>query len=128
MPKVEPKVLTKVEQAKADKKRESARLRKQKQRDKEAEITADVQVTKFDTHQVDRDQLEEQAAIRGYKSIGEYLLTLMRIDGVRIEQDQAAIGTCGSCNLPLPIGCKYVFKGQNGCEALAGLPIVEAKK
>lgn len=123
--------LSKTEQRKADEKRKAARERKRKSRAKAAEAEkaeAPVQMVSFETYPVDRDELARQAKIRGLDSVGEYLLTLMRIDGVRIGEDQAAIGTCGSCNLPLPVGCKQVFKGQNGCEYLAGLPLVEAKK
>ena len=69
-------------------------------------------------------QLGAQALTRDFDSVSEYLMTLMRIDGERIKQDQEAIGTCNSCNLPLPKGCDAVFKGQLSCSYIQGLPLV----
>ncbi|KGJ86423.1 hypothetical protein [Colwellia psychrerythraea] len=113
------KELTEAEKARV---REQARLRKQKQRAKKAELT--VQAFEVSASATEQQQLNDQALIRGFDSISEYLMTLMRIDGDRIKHDQAAIGTCTSCNLPLPNGCNAVFKGQFDCSYIHGLPLV----
>lgn len=73
-------------------------------------------------------QLNEQAVIRGFDCSTEYLMTLMRVDGVRIKHDQKAIGTCNSCKLPLPEGCKPRIKGQFDCSYIEGLPLVEIRQ
>jgi len=93
--------------------REQARLRKQKQRAKKAELV--VKALEVNASATEQQQLNEQTLTRGFDSTSEYLMTLMRIDGDRIEHDQAAIGTCNSCKLPLPQGCNAVFKGQFDC-------------
>ncbi len=117
----------KKEQTTADKARirEQARLRKQKQRAKKAKLA--VQSLAINASASEQQQLNEQAIIRGFDSISEYLMTLMRIDGDRIKHDQAAIGTCTSCKLPLPQGCKAVFKGQFDCSYIQGLPLVASR-
>jgi len=117
----------KKEQAEAEKARirEQARLRKQKQRAKTAELA--IKPLEVSCSATEQQQLNEQALIRGFDSISEYLMTLMRIDGDRIKYDQAAIGTCTSCNLPLPQGCNAVFKGQFDCSYIHGLPLVSLK-
>ena len=113
--------LEKTEQKKA-KVREQARLRKQKQRERQAKLK--VSSLEVKAAKTEQEQLTKQAQTRGFDSISEYLMTLMRVDGERIKHDQKAIGTCSSCNLPLPEGCKSVFKGQFDCSYIHGLPLV----
>jgi hypothetical protein len=106
--------------------REQARLRKQKQRAKKAQLA--IKSLTVSASATEEQQLNNQALTRGFDSASEYLMTLMRIDGDRIKHDQAAIGTCNSCNLPLPQGCNAVFKGQFDCSYIHGLPLVQAKQ
>jgi hypothetical protein len=113
--------------------REQARLRKQKQREKEKAlkvITQEVPANKLLSGQVSQSELEQlmaQSGIRDFDCPAEYLMTLVRIDGDRIKHDQSAIGTCSSCNLPLPNGCNATFKGQFDCSYIQGLPLVELR-
>lgn len=119
--------------------REQARKRKQKQREK---AKASAQASKVDgsdaapaSHVLikgisatELEQLNKQTSIRDFDCTNEYLMTLVRIDGERIKHDQKAIGTCEGCNLPLPEGCKAVFKGQFDCSYIQGLPLVQLRK
>lgn len=105
--------------------REQARLRKQKQRAKKAQLA--IKSLVVNASSTEEQQLNSQALTRGFDSASEYLMTLMRIDGDRIKHDQAAIGTCSSCNLPLPKGCNAVFKGQFDCSYIHGLPLVSLR-
>jgi len=117
----------KKEQSEIDKARirEQARLRKKKQRAKNAELV--VKNLEVNASATEQQQLNEQSITRGFDSISEYLMTLMRIDGDRIKHDQSAIGTCNSCRLPLPQGCNAVFKGQFDCSYIYGLPLVSLR-
>jgi hypothetical protein len=109
--------------ASAEKKRKQATIRKRRSRERLAAM--DYQAIPDTFSATEREQMLAQANTRGYDSIGEYLATLTRIDGMRIEHDHKHIGTCPDCRLPLPKGCGGVFEKQTKCHYLQGLPLVE---
>ncbi|WP_145491665.1 hypothetical protein [Yersinia rohdei] len=45
----------------------------------------------------------------------EYVELLLFCDGERLERQEAALGNCNHCNLPLPAGCNTAFIGESAC-------------
>ncbi|EOA2949959.1 hypothetical protein ACULTK_004415 [Yersinia enterocolitica] len=45
----------------------------------------------------------------------EYVELLLFCDGERLARQEAALGNCNHCNLPLPAGCNTAFIGESAC-------------
>lgn len=45
----------------------------------------------------------------------EYVELLLFCDGERLVRQDAVLGNCNHCNLPLPAGCNTAFIGESAC-------------
>ncbi|AYW91679.1 hypothetical protein [Yersinia pseudotuberculosis] len=45
----------------------------------------------------------------------EYIELLLFCDGERLERQEACLGHCNHCKLPLPAGCNTAFIGESAC-------------